>query len=410
MKFKYSLILFCLSINLILIHLIFSQSQIKWNHFSSAKGDIPILFNGKDLTSMAILDANNDGIWEFAITERSSGPSVVLYLKAGESWKPYIVESEPTPIAAGSDAADIDGDGDTDIVAGGASLNEVWWWENPYPNLDPAKSWKKRVIKKSGGRKQHDQLFGDFDGDGKDELAFWNQGSQCLFVAEIPENPRLQDLWELIKVYEYSIDSEMPQRGSYPDFRGVHEHEGLTRIDIDGDGKLDIVGGGRWFKHLQGKEYQENIIDASYVFSRAAAGDIIKGGRPEVVLAVGDGWAPMIMYEWQEIKNKGGAWIPKEVIGEVDCAHSLKILDFNKDGFMDIWYAEMRLNDLNPDSKHQVLLGDGKGNFNVMNISTGIGIHESEMVDLDGDGDYDVVSKPYRWESPRIDIWINLSQ
>lgn len=384
-----------------------ATAQIKWRHLSSAKGDIPILFNGKDQTSLAILDANKDGINDFVVTERSTGPAVVLYLKKEKGWEPYIVEAEHTPIAAGTDAADIDGDGDPDIVAGGASVNQVWWWENPYPDLDPQKPWQKRTLKNTGGNKQHDQLFGDFDGDGKLELAIWNQGSKALFVAEIPENPHEDKPWDLFKIYTYSTDSEMQQRGTYPAFRGVHEHEGLDKCDIDGDGKLDIIGGGRWFKHIQGHDYEENIIDASYVFTRSVAGDLIKGGRPEVVLAVGDGVAPMILYQWQEIKAKGGAWIPKIVVPEVDCAHSLRILDFNSDGHLDIWFAEMRLNNGNPDAKNQVLLGDGKGNFTVLSISTGIELHESEMVDLDGDGDYDVVGKPYNWESPRIDIWLN---
>ncbi|OHB64095.1 MAG: hypothetical protein A2Y76_06290 [Planctomycetes bacterium RBG_13_60_9] len=130
--------------------------------------------------------------------------------------------------------------------------------------------------------------------------------------------------------------------------------------------------------------------------------DIDKDGRPEVVLVVGDGWAPLMMYQWQR-----GTWIATELIPEVDCGHSLALVDFNKDGNLDIWVAEMRLNDGNPDAKNMLLLGDGKGRFETIVISEGIANHESKIADLDGDGDYDILDKPYSWQTPRLDIWLN---
>jgi hypothetical protein len=30
-----------------------------------------------------------------------------------------------------------------------------------------------------------------------------------------------------------------------------------------------------------------------------------------------------------------------------------------------------------------------------------------EKVDLDGDGDLDLLNKPYHWEAPRVDVWLN---
>jgi hypothetical protein len=247
-------------------------------------------------------------------------------------------------------------------------------------------------------------MFGDFDGDGQPELVFWNQGNRKLYLAKIPENPRQAGPWQCTEIYSYSGDSEMFQRQTrpYPSFKGVNEHEGLAKADIDGDGKLDIIGGGRWFKHVSGTTFVPNLIDAGYQFSRAAAGQLIEGGRPEVVFVVGDGWAPLMMYEWQK-----GTWAPTELIHEVDCGHSLAILDFNKDGHLDIWVAEMRLNDGNPKAKNMILLGDGKGHFQMQIISEGIENHESKIADLDGDGDYDILDKPYNCQVPRLDIWLN---
>jgi hypothetical protein len=374
----------------------------RFRHLSTITSDLPKPNNGDQQTASLVLDIDKDGINDFVIAERTKAPAVVWYHRGPNGWTRYIVDNEPLHIEAGGDFCDIDADGDLDIVFGGDwQNNKVWWWENPYPNYEPNTPWKRREIKNFGANKHHDQIFGDFDGDGKAELVFWNQGGCKLYIAEIPDEPKVATSWQCTEIYSYSSDSEMEQRGTYPGFKAINEHEGLAKADIDGDGKIDIVGGGRWFKHNGGAGYTPNIIDAGYAFSRSAAGQLIKSGRPEVVLVVGDGWAPLMMYEW-----RNGTWVSKKLIEEVDCGHSLALIDFNGDGNLDIWVAEMRLNNGNPDAKNLILLGDGKGNFQTIKVSTGIELHESKIADLDGDGDLDILGKPYNWETPRLDIWL----
>ena len=378
-----------------------SGRVVNWQHLSTKTGDLEPPNSGTEQTSAVVFDIDKDGIDDFVITERTAAPSVVFYRRGAHGWTRYVIDDQPLHIEAGSCFRDIDGDGDLDLVAAGDwASNGIWWWENPYPNFDPKVPWKRHVIKNTGAPKHHDQIFADVDGNGKEALVFWNQDAHGLFLARIPPDPRNAGPWPITEIYSYSADSEQEQRGKPAPFRGVNEHEGLAAADIDGDGKLDIVGGGRWFRNLGDGRFEVNIIDASYSFSRVAVGQLKKGGRPEVVMEVGDGLGPLLWYEWVK-----GTWVSHKLL-DIANGHSLQLLDFDRDGNLDIFCAEQRLNGTVPDSKIYLLFGDGNGNFTKAVLATGFDLHESKLADLDGDGKLDILGKPYNWETPRLDIWL----
>ena len=118
----------------------------------------------------------------------------------------------------------------------------------------------------------------------------------------------------------------------------------------------------------------------------------------------GDGSAPLMLYQWVK-----GTWKSTELIHEVIDGHSIAVVDFDSDGHLDIFNAEMGLGN-SPNPKVRLLLGDGQGNFEVKEILSGFGLHESLMAVLDGDGDLDILGKPYSWKTPRLDIWLNDSE
>jgi len=382
------------------------QTSTGWVQLSAAKGDIELPNSGTQQTSATVFDIDGDGLNDFVITERTKAPAVTWFQRGKSGWKRHVLDAESLRPEAGSTFGDVDGDGDLDFISGadggGPAGNQVWWWENPAPTSDPALPWKRHVIKNSGGRKHHDLLFADVDGDGKKELVFWNQGGLRLMLARVPADPRSSSEWPLFEIFSYTRDSEQEQRATAPPFKSTNEHEGLAFTDIDLDGKPDIVGGGLWFKHLTGDRFLRNEIDGSYHFSRSGAGQLIEGGRPEVVLVVGDGVGPLMLYEWLK-----GTWKSRVLVESIDNGHSLSLLDFNHDGHLDIFCAEMRLNGTNPESKTYVLLGDGKGNFEKTIVAIGFDNHESKIADLDGDGTYDILGKPYNHLTPALNIWLN---
>ena len=58
----------------------------KWQHLSSATGDLPTPNTGKEQTSVTVADFDRDGVNAFVITERTEADSVVLLRRGRTGW------------------------------------------------------------------------------------------------------------------------------------------------------------------------------------------------------------------------------------------------------------------------------------------------------------------------------------
>jgi sugar phosphate isomerase/epimerase len=320
--------------------------------------------------------------------------------EGAEGWTQAVIEPEFLRIEAGGAAADIDGDGDLDVVFGGdGQSDELWWWENPAPQFDPATPWKRRLIKKGGARQHHDQCIADFLGTGRPQLAFWNQRAKTLFLAEIPADPRAGGEWAITPILTNAQPGKLPYI------------EGASAFDIDADGRVDLLACNTWFKHTGGKEFKAVRFaeNGGLIF----AGYFKPAKYPQIVISPGDGPGPVRIYECTGQPDNPADWQGRDLLDRpIEHGHSLQLGDVNRDGHLDIFLGEMAKwgrtpQRDNPGATAWVLFGDGQGNFTTQELVVGHGWHEARLADLDGDGDLDLLNKPYTWDAPRVDAWLN---
>ena len=378
---------------------------LNWLHLSSRHGDLPAPGPSTEQTGCVVADLDKSGVNGFVVSFRKTPPALVWYrptkAKSGH-WDRYVIDPSFLTVEAGGAVYDIDGDGYPDLVFGADwQGGDVWWWRNPGPPYDPNTPWERHLIKHGGAHQHHDQIFGDFKGTGKPQLAFWNQGAKKLLIADIPPDPRHAESWPIAEVFS----------GPAGEGRGWYA-EGVAAIDIDGDGKVDLLAGNYWFKHIQGNEFKP--IKFAEFGGRIAATHLIEGSKvPQIVINSGDGVGPLKWYECTGDPLRSEDWHGHDLAGrDVIHGHSLAIADINGDGHLDIFAAEMakwtesRKDPDNPKATAWIFYGDGQGHFRKEIFSTGIGFHEARVADLTGSGRMDILDKPYNWEVPRIDLWL----
>ncbi|QEH37204.1 FG-GAP repeat protein [Aquisphaera giovannonii] len=380
-----------------------AAAEPSWRHLSSKAGDLPVPGTSTQQTACLVADLDRSGVNGFVLGFRKAGPALVWYRPRDNGWERVVIEPDFLTVEAGGACHDLDGDGWPDLVFGGDWQSDaVWWWRNPGRGWASGTRWERRTIKRSGQTQHHDQCIADFKGIGRAQLAFWNQGASTLFLAEIPRNPREADEWPLEVVF----------RGHAGEGPGKYA-EGMSSCDVDGDGRPEILAGNSLF-----------TLDGSGKWRATQVGDVgglIFGGRfdraskfPQLVIAPGDGTGPVRWYECDGDPLQSKSWKGHDLVGRTMVhPHSLQVADVDGDGNLDIFVAEMNkwTEDLkDPDNPHAqafLFYGDGAGRFRKTVFQTGMDFHEARVADLNGDGRPDILSKPYNWDTPRLDIWLN---
>jgi hypothetical protein len=277
-------------------------------------------------------------------------------------------------ISEGVAVADLNKDGRMDIVAG------YYWFEAP--------NWTRHEMAPSrtfDPRKEYSNSFlnlgMDVNQDGWDDVVVVDYPGKPGFWFENPKNKQGDVEW-----VKHIIADSTGIANESPGF-----------VDIDGDGRLDILCGDRakkqivWLKppskpgETEWKRFalsQENVPGTEQYSHGIGYGDVNKDGIKDVV--VREGW-----FEGTA-DNKSGNWVFHPAnLGE-PCSH-MQILDVNGDGKNDVVSASAHA--LGVWWHEEVTDESGKLNFRTHLMSnTTSQTHSSIMADLNGDGRADYIT------------------
>jgi hypothetical protein len=181
-------------------------------------------------------DVNGDGredvLTEVGWYERPTGD-----VWAG-AWKLHPETALPHP-SCPFVVKDLNRDGRLDIIFGRGHDVGLYWWEQTAPLPDGTTQWKKHVIDESWSQ-AHALMLADLDGDGEDELI----AGKCIWAHKGGDPGAL----EPPGIYYYSFDRKTLTFTRHT-IAAPGENIALGRqyavTDLDGDGRLDLVAPSR---------------------------------------------------------------------------------------------------------------------------------------------------------------------
>ena len=232
----------------------------------------------------------------------------------GTSWTEHTVDGD----FDGSSTVyseDIDGDGDMDVLGAARIADDITWWENINGS---GTSWGKHTVE------------GDFD------------GARCVYSADINGDGFMDILGAAYSAGDITWWENIDGSGTSWAEHTVDGNFYATRCvyseDIDGDGFMDVLGAGQieftWWKNIDGSgiswtEYTVDAIDGG-AYSVYSA-DINNDGFMDVLGAGGND-----IIWWKNIDGSGTSWYLQYVAESIAFARSVYSEDINDDGGMDI--------------------------------------------------------------------------
>jgi hypothetical protein len=273
-------------------------------------------------------------------------------------------------------AADLDGDGDFDVLSGSWTEENIAWHEN---TAGDGSAWVDHVIALGLG------------------------SGRCIFAADVDGDGDLDVLTALATADAVAWHENTAGDGSAWTSELINNNAPGVRsvfaADIDGDGDVDALSGSpgddtvAWYENTagDGSAWTKHIVDntAFGVYSTFAA-DMDSDGDIDIV----SGWGDGDTVAWHEnTAGDGSTWTTRDITalsgGTVDFVEKVFVADLDGDGDLDVLSASYYDDKI---AWYENLSGDGMSWRGEEISTTADGCYSIVAADLDSDGDSDVVS------------------
>jgi hypothetical protein len=329
----------------------------------------------------AVADLNGDGRKDVILAPSESSGRLSWYESATPRtgpWTEHVVDSTVSYIHTFK-AADVDNDGDLDLVTAemhqSGDPDEV----SVYRNGGNGLSWTQQVVATSGS---HNVRVGDIDKDGDLDImgTNWNESAPNSAVVEIWRNG-LNPRGSLDSWARRVIDASRPWTALF-----------IASGDIDRDGKQDVVTGGWWYRNPGSTTgtWTRNAI-GSPLNNMAAVYDFDGDGDLDVLGTQGQGSQSNNQFVWARNNGSGAFTILTNIQtgGSGDFLQGVAVARFTGGGPL-----EVALSWHNGGGGVQMLTvpaAPSTGTWTWRTISTTSQDEQLSAGDIDRDGDSDLL-------------------
>jgi hypothetical protein len=347
-----------------------------------------------ELGCLTVGDIDGDGNEEIV----TGGASALLWYRPATFEKGVVAKVDPH---VGVVLEDIDGDGIREVVVGHrvevGTSREDWMisWFKPTAE-DLYQSWTQHVLDPLTTGGPHDLLFVDVDGDGEMELIANSMYCDVPGLFIYKRNADLAQPWKKYKVQE--------------GFSG----EGTVAADLNGDGRVEIISGPYLYTcppegPFSAPWRQSQLAPSFREMCRAALVDVTGNGRLDVIMVESeypDG--QVSWFENQTVEDPQHPWVERPIGRPVYYAHSMCAWRDQGSGEVRVFVGEMARggweNLYNWDARLLLFITADRGNsWRQELVYQGAGTHEATAYDVDGDGVREFVGK--ECFKPRVQIW-----
>ncbi len=350
----------------------------------------PMGFSQSSFERVVIDDQGPDGVW-LKTTGDINGDNRLDLVAGGNTSGGLVWYENPTwtkhtvdtggGFSTDAEVVDVDSDGDNDLIV--LTNDELRWYENP--------GWEVHTI---DTRVLHDLEIADFDLDGDFDIVARNQG-------EFGQQGDTLHLYEQVSPTSWEYRAVPCANG-----------EGLRTADIDRDGDMDVVINSSWFENtgdIANGPWKSYSFTSSWDHPNTFVDvkDINGDGLVDIVLSPSELAGQRYRISWFEAPQNARQvdWNEHVIEDNVEAVqHFVGAADFNNDGFMDVAAAEMQQGD-DPDEIKIYLNTDRGGHSWTKEIIATSGSHSMRILDFDDDGDMDLFGA--NWQGDQVELFIN---